>query len=37
MIKVINKKKWNNILASRLEGQKIGVNSTPTFSEWKKD
>ena len=27
----INKKKWNNILASRLEGQNMGVNSTPTF------
>ena len=27
----INKKKWNNILASRLEGQNVGVNSTPTF------
>ena len=27
----INKKKWNNILASRLEGQNAGVNSTPTF------
>ena len=27
----INKKKWDKILLSRLEGQKIGVNSTPTF------
>ena len=27
----INKKKWNDILASRLEGQNKGVNSTPTF------
>ena len=27
----INKKKWNDILASRLEGQNMGVNSTPTF------
>ena len=26
-----NKKKWDSILASRLEGQKLGVNSTPTF------
>jgi len=26
-----NKKKWDNILASRLEGQNLGVNSTPTF------
>ena len=26
-----NKKKWNSILASRLEGQKLGVNSTPSF------
>ena len=26
-----NKKKWENILSSRLEGQKLGVNSTPTF------
>ena len=26
-----NKKKWDNIIASRLEGQKAGVNSTPTF------
>ncbi|OUU61759.1 MAG: hypothetical protein CBC22_06915 [Alphaproteobacteria bacterium TMED62] len=27
----LNKKKWNSILASRLEGQKLGVNSTPSF------
>ena len=27
----INKKTWDYILASRLEGQKMGVNSTPTF------
>ena len=27
----INKKTWDSILASRLEGQKLGVNSTPTF------
>ena len=27
----INKKKWDSILSTRLEGQKIGVNSTPTF------
>ncbi len=27
----INKKTWDSILASRLEGQKIGVNSTPSF------
>ena len=26
-----NKKKWDSILASRLEGQKLGVNSTPSF------
>ena len=26
-----NQKKWNSILASRLEGQKLGVNSTPSF------
>ena len=26
-----NKKKWDTILASRLEGQKLGVNSTPSF------
>ena len=26
-----NKKKWDNILASRLEGQNLGVSSTPTF------
>ena len=26
-----NKKKCDNILASRLEGQNLGVNSTPTF------
>ena len=26
-----NKKKWDFILASRLEGQKLGVNSTPSF------
>lgn len=26
-----NKDKWNGILASRLEGQNSGVNSTPTF------
>ena len=28
----INKKKWNNILASRLEGQNKGVNSTQLSS-----
>lgn len=28
---VVNKKKWDSILASRLEGQKLGVNSTPSF------
>jgi protein-disulfide isomerase len=27
----INKKTWNRIIASRLEGQKDGVNSTPSF------
>ena len=27
----LNKKKWDSILASRLEGQKLGVNSTPSF------
>ena len=27
----INKRTWENILASRLEGQNKGVNSTPTF------
>ena len=26
-----NKKKWDSILFSRLEGQKLGVNSTPSF------
>ena len=26
-----NKKKWDSILASRLEGQKLGANSTPSF------
>ena len=26
-----NKNKWNFILSSRLEGQKLGVNSTPSF------
>ena len=26
-----NKKKWDSILASRLQGQKLGVNSTPSF------
>ena len=26
-----NKKKWDSILASRLEGQKLGVSSTPSF------
>ena len=26
-----NKKKWDFILASRLEGQKLGVSSTPSF------
>ena len=26
-----NRKKWDSILASRLEGQKLGVNSTPSF------
>ncbi len=26
-----NKKKWDSILSSRLEGQKLGVNSTPSF------
>ena len=26
-----NKQKWDTILASRLEGQKLGVNSTPSF------
>lgn len=26
-----NKKKWDYILSSRLEGQKLGVNSTPSF------
>ncbi len=26
-----NKQKWDSILASRLEGQKLGVNSTPSF------
>ena len=26
-----NKNKWDSILASRLEGQKIGVSSTPSF------
>ena len=29
--KDINQKKWDSILSTRLEGQKIGVNSTPTF------
>ena len=27
----LNKKKWDSILASRLEGQKLGINSTPSF------
>ena len=27
----VNKKKWDSILASRLEGQNMGVNSTPSF------
>ena len=27
----INKKTWNKIIATRLEGQKDGVNSTPSF------
>ena len=27
----INKKTWNRIIATRLEGQKDGVNSTPSF------
>ena len=27
----INQKTWNRIIASRLEGQKDGVNSTPSF------
>ena len=27
----INKKTWNRIISSRLEGQKDGVNSTPSF------
>ena len=26
-----DRKKWDSILASRLEGQKLGVNSTPSF------
>ena len=26
-----NKQKWESILTSRLEGQKLGVNSTPSF------
>ena len=26
-----NKTKWDSILASRLQGQKLGVNSTPSF------
>ncbi len=26
-----NKKKWNSILEVRLDGQKLGVNSTPSF------
>ena len=26
-----NKEKWDTILSSRLEGQKLGVNSTPSF------
>lgn len=26
-----NKKKWDAILSSRLQGQKLGVNSTPSF------
>ena len=26
-----NKKKWDSILASRLQGQKLGVKSTPSF------
>ena len=26
-----NKKKWDSILTSRLEGQKLGINSTPSF------
>ena len=26
-----NKNKWDSILASRLEGQKLGVSSTPSF------
>ena len=26
-----NKQKWDNILATRLDAQKKGVNSTPTF------
>ena len=29
--KDVNKKTWDSILSSRLEGQKIGVNSTPSF------
>ena len=27
----LNKKKWNSILQIRLEAQKLGVNSTPSF------
>lgn len=27
----LNKKKWNSILKVRLEAQKLGVNSTPSF------
>ena len=30
-IKLLIKKKWDSILSTRLDGQKIGVNSTPTF------
>ncbi len=26
-----NREKWDSILATRLEGQKLGVNSTPSF------
>ena len=27
----VNKKKWDSILSSRLEAQKLGINSTPSF------
>ena len=27
----LNKQKWDSILASRLEGQELGINSTPSF------